>query len=80
MYGTIPKKSKSPKPDPQVEMQPLMTDQYSDKSFTPEVPSTFSAFKLAAVVSTIAIILVIGIAVSSRYELNIAKNHYLNYI
>ena len=29
-------------------------------------PSTFSAFKLAAVVSTIAIILVIGIAVSSR--------------
>lgn len=56
------------RPDPQadaVEMQPLMVDPYFDKSFAPE-PSTFSAVKLAAVVSTIAVILVIGIAVSSR--------------
>lgn len=68
MYGATPPKMNRPNPqqeDPNVEMQPLMVDPYFDQTFSPE-PSTFSAFKLAAVVSTIAIILVIGIAVSQR--------------
>lgn len=68
MYGAMPPKMNRPNPqgdDPNVEMQPLMVDPYFDQSFSPE-PSTFSAFKLAAVVTTIAIILVIGIAVSAR--------------
>lgn len=75
MYGATKPKITRPDPrgdnanDPNVEMQPLMVDPYFDKSFSPE-PNSFSAFKLAAVVITIAIILVIGIAVTSRGSLD----------
>lgn len=68
MYGAVPPKSKvtaRKQDDPNVEMQPLMVDPYFDKNFAPE-PSTFSSFKIAAIVSVICIVLVIGIAVSSR--------------
>lgn len=70
MYGAVPPKSKvtARKPDDNtVEMQPLMVDPYFDKNFAPE-PSTFSSFKIAAVISVVCIILVVGIAVSSRGE------------
>lgn len=75
MYGATKPKLTRPNPqgnsaaDDNEQMQPLMVDPYFDKSFSPE-PNTFSAFKLAAVVTTIAIIIVIGIAVTSRGSLD----------